>query len=127
MTIESAIKILCDFRNNMSFNQFTREEEPVTEDNSLYHAICYAIGVLAIKQVIDENNPLTLEELSEMNGQAVYLDTVQCWVLVTQNEYGPLFTFADGSQVAAKDWYNSTGGAYLRLPESERYGNENQG
>lgn len=57
-------------------------------------------------------NPLTLEQLKEKVGEVAFLPEINCKVLVTKNEHVPLFTFSDGTQTSAKDWYENVGQAY---------------
>lgn len=73
----------------------------------------------AISALSQPNEPLTLEKLREMNGKAVYLPETNCWALVTKNPFVPLFTFPDGEQCSAYDWYEQVGPAYRRPPEGE--------
>lgn len=61
-------------------------------------------------------DPLTLEQLREMDGQPVYLPQTNCWALVTKNPFVPLFTFPDGEQCNAVEWYKTVGPAYTYSP-----------
>lgn len=63
------------------------------------------------------NDPLTLEELREMDGEPVYLPQGFCWALVTQNQVAVLITFPDGTQCTAEVWYKWIGKAYRRKPK----------
>lgn len=65
------------------------------------------------------NEPLTLEELLEMDGKAAFAPEINCWVLVTKNPFVPLFTFPDGEKCSAHDWYEQVGPVYRRPPEGE--------
>ena len=65
------------------------------------------------------NEPLTLERLREMDGEPAYIPETNCWVLVTQNPFVPLFTWPDGEQCSAYDWYEQVGPVYRRPPEGE--------
>ena len=65
------------------------------------------------------NEPLTLEELREMDGEPAYVPETNCWVLVTKNPFVPLFTWPDGEQCSAYDWYEQVGPVYRRPPEGE--------
>lgn len=60
--------------------------------------------------------PLTLEQLRGMVGKPAFLPEVNCNVLIARNEGVPLFTFSDGSQVSAVDWYEEVGAAYAYHP-----------
>ncbi len=64
----------------------------------------------------EKNNPLTLEELREMDGEPVYLD-VDVWVLVKYDVGDPFFVFNDGDNCNAKLWYEKIGPAYRHKPE----------
>ena len=61
-------------------------------------------------------DPLTLEQLRKMDGQPVYLPQTNCWALVTKNPFVPLFTFPDGEQCNAVEWYKTVGPAYAYPP-----------
>ena len=63
------------------------------------------------------NEPLTLDELREMDGEPAYIPETNCWVLVTKNPFVPLFTWPDGEQCSAYDWYEQV--VYRRPPEGE--------
>ena len=65
------------------------------------------------------NEPLTLEQLREMDGEPAYIPETNCWVLVTKNPFVPLFTWPDGEQCSAYDWYEQVGPVYRRPPEGE--------
>ena len=65
------------------------------------------------------NEPLTLEQLREMDGEPAYIPETNCWVLVTKNPFVPLFTWPDGEQCSAYDWYEQVGLVYRRPPEGE--------
>lgn len=64
----------------------------------------------------NKTSPLTLEHLREMDGKAAYLPETNCWVLVTKNPLVPLFTFPDGEQCNAVEWYETVGPAYAYPP-----------
>lgn len=65
---------------------------------------------------VNKTSPLTLEQLREMDGKAAYLPETNCWVLVTKNPFVPLFTFPDGEQCNAVEWYETVGPAYAYPP-----------
>lgn len=65
------------------------------------------------------NEPLTIEQLREMDGEPAYIPETNCWVLVTKNPFVPLFTWPDGEQCSAYDWYEQVGPVYRRPPEGE--------
>lgn len=65
------------------------------------------------------NNPLTLDELREMDGKPVYIPETNCWALVAKNPFVPLFTWPDGEQCSAYDWYEQVGQVYRRPPEGK--------
>ena len=73
----------------------------------------------AINALTPPNEPLTLEQLREMDGEPVYIPETNCWVLVTKNPFVPLFTWPDGEQCSAYDWYEQVGPVYRRPPEGE--------
>lgn len=65
------------------------------------------------------NKPLTLEQLREMDGEPVYIPEIECWVLVKREQTTLLFTFSDGKQCPASEWYEQVGPVYRRPPERE--------
>ena len=65
------------------------------------------------------NEPLTIEQLREMDGEPVYVPETNCWVLVAKNPFVPLFTWPDGEQCSAYDWYEQVGPVYRRPPERQ--------
>lgn len=67
---------------------------------------------MAIAALSQPNEPLTLDELREMDGKPVYIPETNYWALVTQNPFVPLFTWPDGEQCSAKDWYEQIGPVY---------------
>ena len=69
------------------------------------------------------NQPLTMWRLREMDGEPAYIPETNCWVLVTKNPFVPLFTWPDGEQCSAYDWYEQVGPVYRRPPEGEEAGN----
>ena len=58
------------------------------------------------------NEPLTLEELREMDGKPVFLPKTNCWALATKDVFVMLLTFPDGEKCSANDWYKQVGPAY---------------
>lgn len=66
-----------------------------------------------------QNEPLTIEQLREMDGEPVYAPETNCWVLITKNQFVPLFTWPDGEQCSAHDWYEQVGPVYRRPPERQ--------
>lgn len=85
-----------------------------------YHVISACAVIDKTPTLTQPNNePLTLEELRKMDGEPVYIPGTNCWVLVTKNEFVPLFTWPDGEQCSAYDWYEQVGSVYRRPPEGE--------
>lgn len=70
---------------------------------------------IAVQKAIDQT--LTLEQLRQMDGEPVYIPETNCWVLVTQNPFVPLFTWLDREQCSAYDWYEQVGPVYRCPPE----------
>ena len=64
-----------------------------------------------------QNEPLTIEQLREMDGEPVYVPETNCWGLITKNQFVPLFTWPDGEQCSAHDWYEQVGPVCRRPPE----------
>ena len=75
--------------------------------------------VVQAPTITPPNEPLTLEQLRQMDGEPAYIPETNCWVLVTKNPFVPLFTWPDGEQCSAYDWYAQVGPAYRRPPEGE--------
>lgn len=65
------------------------------------------------------NRPLTLKQLREMYGEPVYISEIECWALVKREQTTLLFTFSDGKQCPASEWYEQVGPVYRRPPEGE--------
>lgn len=74
---------------------------------------------MAIAALDTPNKPLTCEQLREMDGEPAYIPETNCWVLVTKNPFVPLFTWPDGEQCSAYDWYEQVGPVYRCPPEGE--------
>lgn len=74
---------------------------------------------MAIAALDTPNEPLTIEQLQEMDGEPAYVPETNCWVLVTKNPFAPLFTWPDGEQCSVYDWYEQIGPIYRRPPEGE--------
>lgn len=68
---------------------------------------------------VPANEPLTLEQLRQMDGEPVYIPEIECWVLVKREQNTFLFTFSDGMQCPASEWYEQVGPVYRRPPEGE--------
>ncbi len=96
------------------------------EDNAYHNSLhpeisekskAVALAALRAQEEAEKNEPLTPEELLEMDGEPVFLPKAQCWVLITNNPLTPLFTFPDGGQCSAKDWYEQVGPVYRHKPK----------
>ena len=75
-----------------------------------------------VKDVLEweDNHPNeAAEQLREMDGEPVYAPETNCWVLITKNQFVPLFTWPDGGQCSAHDWYEQVGPVYRRPPERQ--------
>lgn len=72
-------------------------------------------------EILPPNNPLTLEELREMEGEPVFLPDGDCWVLVSFNGFVPIFSWPDEANCSAVDWYDNTGPAYRRKPKEQNH------
>ena len=75
--------------------------------------------IQAMPTLTSPNEPLSIEQLREMDGEPAYIPETNCWVLVTKNPFVPLFTWPDGEQCSAYDWYEQVGPVYRRPPEGE--------
>ena len=75
------------------------------------------------------NEPLTLEQLREMDGEPVYIPEIECWALVKREQTTLLFTFSDGKQCPASEWYEQVGPVYrssLNEPQANEWISEEQ-
>lgn len=74
----------------------------------------------AVKGVeIDQfkNEPLTLEELRQMDCQPVWIPLeppASVWALVSTGEGNPVFTFPEGEQCFIEEWLEEVGPVYRR-------------
>ena len=66
---------------------------------------------------VPANEPLTLEQLRQMDGEPVYIPEIECWALVKREQFTLLLTFSDGKQCPASEWYEQVGPVYRRPPE----------
>ena len=73
----------------------------------------------AISALSQPNEPMTLEQLRQMNGDPVYIPEIECWALVKREQFTLLLTFSDGKQCPASEWYEQVGPVYSRQPEGE--------
>lgn len=83
-------------------------------DEALFAAIREAIALLRTHPDNQPNEPLTLEELREMDGQPVWCqpdEGVGCWVLVTVR----------ASKMVVRDQYGMTGDVEVWMKRGERY------
>ena len=80
-----------------------------------YHKLVASL----LEKELSQNDPLTLEQLREMDGEPVYVPETNCWALVTQNAFCPMLTFPDGEKCSVYDWYEQVGPVYRRQPEGE--------
>ena len=78
-----------------------------------------AVALLRTHPDAQPNEPLTLEELREMDGRPVYLPGGECWALVGNNSFCPVFVWK-GGECAAADWYEQVGPAYHHPPKEEK-------
>lgn len=83
-------------------------------------------GAAVMRQLIDiqptltpPNEPLTLEQLRQMDGDPVYIPEIECWALVKREQFTLLLTFSDGKQCPASEWYEQVGPVFSRPPEGE--------
>ena len=85
------------------------------EEAKEYHKLVASL----LEKELSQNDPLTLEQLREMDGEPVYVPETNCWALVTQNAFCPMLTFPDGEKCSVYDWYEQVGPVYRRPPEGE--------
>lgn len=91
------------------------------EDRDIFikqrEAVEFTISALRAQQEQESNDPLTIEELRQMDGEPVYLPHGDCWVLVSTANYFPVFVWSDRTNCSAADWYQMCGPAYRRKQE----------
>lgn len=85
-------------------------------------ALNMAIAALREQETVAKcnglNEPLTLDELRQMDGEPVYIPKGKCWVLVSTANFFPVFVWPDKSSCSAADWYSMCcGQAYRQKPE----------
>lgn len=64
-----------------------------------------------------KNEPLTLEELRQMDCQPVWIPLeppASVWALVSAGEGSPVFTFPEGEQCFIEEWLEEVGPVYRR-------------
>jgi len=64
-----------------------------------------------------KNEPLTLEELQQMDCQPVWIPLeppASVWALVSTGEGNPVFTFPEGEQCFIEEWLEEVGPVYRR-------------
>ena len=64
-----------------------------------------------------KNEPLTLEELQQMDCQPVWIPLeppASVWALVSTGEGNPVFTFPEGEQCFIEEWLAEVGPVYRR-------------
>ena len=109
-----AVQVLNDINSH-------RRPTPVSEFESGFNSgLNQAMWIIRHAPTLaPPNAPLTIEQLREMDGEPVYAPETNCWVLITKNQFVPLFTWPDGEQCSAHDWYEQVGPVYRRPPEGE--------
>lgn len=117
MTVEKALAILDDLR---AWNNTPPPDEEAVE------ALSLAISTLRAKQDAEKNEPLTLEELRQMDGQPVYITKnghPGIWALVFRYLYETqdviYLTFPNGAACSAEFMLNDGAKIYRRPPVKE--------
>lgn len=80
-----------------------------------------ALAILRAQQQAEKNDPLTLEELREMDGEPVYLDcgAIGEWVLVIASELAVFLRHKNGIKAPAKIAFECRAKLYRHKPEEE--------
>lgn len=89
------------------------------EERMEYNWLCYCM--FFAKKEVKKNNPLTLDELREMDGEPVWL-TGYGWRIccgVVNLDGGLKMPIGGGANIALDDRYGKTLFAYRRPPEKE--------
>ena len=93
----------------------------VTGDRELIEVCTLAISALRAQQQAEKNDPLTLEELREMDGEPVYLDcgAIGEWVLVIASELAVFLRHKNGIKAPAKIAFECGAKLYRHKPEED--------
>lgn len=105
MTNEEAIRRILDHMEHHKIGIYPHLK--------LAEALEMAISAL---RSANTGDPLTLEQLREMDGKPVFLPETNCWALVTKHVFIMLLTFPDGEKCSANEWYKQVGPAYAYPP-----------
>lgn len=118
-TEKGTVQYICPYCHD--YHEFREDFGAWTfSENYIFCRRCGAKnGTGTVPTLTPPNEPLTIEQLREMNGEPAYIPETNCWVLVTQNPFVPLFTWPDGEQCSAHDWYEQVGPVYRRPPEGK--------
>ena len=73
-------------------------------------------ALTALRSMLEAGEPLSLEQLKQMDGKPVFIPEINCWALITKDVFVMLFTFPDGEKCSANDWYQSVGPVYAYPP-----------
>lgn len=73
-------------------------------------------ALTALRSMPEAGEPLSLEQLKQMDGKPVFIPEINCWALITKDVFVMLFTFPDGEKCSANDWYQSVGPVYAYPP-----------
>ncbi len=115
MTVEEVIKIL-----EYPVYKWSLEWDDRDDGLSYCDAIQMAIDALKAQQAVEDNPPLTLEELREIYGEPVFLNGGRgwriCYGVSDFGEEGPYMEVGYGVRVPLFD-YGKTCLAYRRKPE----------
>ena len=85
------------------------------ESVKFHAALDMAIAALRAQQ--EPNDPLTLDELREMDGEPVYLLYDSSWAIVWVEEDSVFLRNIEGEKCLAKNWIGLWGNIYRRKPE----------
>ena len=112
MKIEKVIKQLESIADHTRSMAASPDADEIWKEDS--DALEFAIT--ALRSMQEAGEPLSLEQLKQMDGKPVFIPEINCWALITKDVFVMLFTFPDGEKCSANDWYQSVGPVYAYPP-----------
>lgn len=121
MTIEETIYALDIVEHMESFSVLYEPGEPMNQTTvgKLKEACRMAVSILRVRTDTPPNDPLTLEELREMDGEPVWITPGGFWALVIASPGERVRLICnDGERVFADKEIELVGPIYRRRPEA---------